>query len=68
MRQLEVRGLRPSSLDWDGLNERYNLLPQWCDTVTEPVVDSEGTNYCADAASYADIDLSRFENLIEPPY
>ncbi|KAI7846441.1 hypothetical protein COHA_000052 [Chlorella ohadii] len=67
MAQLELRGLRPSPLDFPGDNFRYALLPQWCNTAP-PQWDSQGVDYCAPAKAYADVDLSVFENLVEPPY
>lgn len=64
-RQLQSRGLRPSGLDYGGLNWKVDLLPQWCDSVEEPQVDREGTDYCAPAATYAGLDLTQFDNLVE---
>ncbi|PRW50867.1 glycoside hydrolase family 20 isoform A [Chlorella sorokiniana] len=61
--QLELRGLRPSPLDFP--NFKYFLLPQWCDTAP-PQPDSEGVDYCAPAKLYADVDLSVFDNLVGP--
>lgn len=47
---------------------RYDLLPQWCDTVARPQVSHEGVDYCGAAPTYKDVDLSVFENLVLPPY
>lgn len=49
------------------LPSRPTAAPQWCDTAP-PQWDSQGVDYCAPAKAYADVDLSVFENLVEPPY